>query len=533
MKVISDWLSRHPLLPASLAARTSLLLIVGFAVLEIVGLTIETLDRLAFDDRLASHQAVTHAIMAYRTVAEASPEDRADEVRDLQLPTGFRVRLADRPDADMTFEVSAPDFRRLLFIPGGFPDGPPGGPAGFQSGPGGPHRPDDAFRGPGGPMGGGGPSMDFPSADMPDGKGGAPGLNTPRFPIRGPQCDPRMDGHHPPFLLSRWHPQRVVTLPDRHTRRRGMALLLPGDTRWLVIRYRLPVPTPFSSPAFPIAFGLMTAGGCILIIWGMRRMIAPVGTLAAAAEAFAPDASSPQLPQNGPTEIARAAAAFNAMAVRIRRYILERTHLLTAIGHDLRTPITRLKLRAEFIEDDEMREKFLKDLNELSAMVESTLAFGRDSSAREAVTPLDLTALLATVVDDVGESRPDDADRIILAGDPPPVIIRGRPLALKRAFMNLVNNAIIYGGSATVTLSKPEDGYVTVLIEDEGPGLPPADLERMFEPFVRAEESRNRETGGTGLGLSITRTIIRGQGGDVMLYNRKPQGLAVRVTLVA
>ncbi|NHN84334.1 HAMP domain-containing protein [Acetobacter musti] len=529
MQVIAAWLSRHSILPASLAARTSLLLIVGFAVLEIAGLTIETLDRIAFDDRLAAHQAVSHAIMAYRTVAEASPEDRAVEANELQLPPGFTVRLADRPDADMTLEVSAADFRRQLFIPGGFPDGPggmqfmPGGPGG------GPHGPDD-MGGPGAMMFRGGPS-EFSPHDQPgrrDGPAGQPDQH-PFFP--GPQCDPHNEGHRLPVVPARWRPQRVFTLPERRIRRQGIALLLPNDTRWLVIRYRLPVPTPFSSPAFPIAFGLMTAGGCILIIWGVRRMIAPVGTLAAAAEAFAPDASSPPLPQNGPAEIARAAAAFNAMAARIRRFISERTHLLTAIGHDLRTPITRLKLRAEFIEDDEMREKFLTDLNELSAMVESTLAFGRDSSAREEVTALDLTALLATVVDDVGESRPDDADRIILAGDPPPVIIRGRPLALKRAFTNLVNNAIIYGGCATVTLSEPEDGYVTVLVEDEGPGLPPEDLERMFEPFVRAEESRNRETGGTGLGLSIARTIIRGQGGDVKLVGRMPRGLTVRVTL--
>ncbi|GBR11324.1 sensor histidine kinase [Acetobacter oeni] len=529
MKRLSDWLVRHSPLPSSLVARTSLLLIVGFALLEIVGLTIETLDRIAFDDRLASHQAVTHAIMAYRTVAETSPEDRVSAVDDLQLPANFNVTLASRPDPDMTLEVSAADFRRLLFIPGGFPGGQGGNP-GFPDGGGPPHGPDD-MGGPG--MFHGGPPSAFSMRDHGPDEGRSPDQGGPHPAFQGQQCDPRVDGHRFPVLPSRWRPQRVFTVPDRHTRRQGIALLLPNDTRWLVIHYRLPVPTPFSSPAFPIAFGLMTAGGCILILWGMRRMIAPVGTLAAAAEAFVPDAGTPPLPQNGPTEIARAAAAFNAMADRVGRFVSERTHLLTAIGHDLRTPITRLKLRAEFIEDDEMREKVLTDLNELSAMVESTLAFGRDSSTREAMTALDLTALLATVVDDVGESRPADADKIILAGDPPPVIIRGRPLALKRAFTNVVNNAIIYGGSATVTVSKPEDGHVVVLVEDEGPGLLPEDLERMFEPFVRAEESRNRETGGTGLGLSITRTIILGQGGDVKLYNRVPHGLAVRVILVA
>ncbi|GBQ22690.1 two component sensor histidine kinase [Acetobacter estunensis NRIC 0472] len=322
-------------------------------------------------------------------------------------------------------------------------------------------------------------------------------------------------------------------LPEGSGRGRGIALQLPDEDRWLVIRYWLPVPNPFDSPTFPIALGLMTAGGGFLIVWGVRRLLVPVRTLAAAAENFVPDDTAPPLSEDGPVEVARAAAAFNTMARRIRRFVAERTQILSAIGHDLRTPITRLKLRTEFIDDDVMRGKFLNDLNELSAMVESTLAFGRDSSSREAISALDLTALLQTVVDDVAESHPDHTDNIELVGNPPQIVIRGRPLSLKRAFTNLVNNAVLYGGEARVTVAPPEDGRVIVTIEDDGPGLDEADLERMFEPFVRGEESRNRETGGTGLGLAIVRTIIRGLGGNVVLRNRSPQGLAAIVTLVA
>ncbi|MBE7209748.1 MAG: histidine kinase, partial [Gluconacetobacter diazotrophicus] len=223
----------------------------------------------------------------------------------------------------------------------------------------------------------------------------------------------------------------------------------------------------------------------------------------------------------------------NTMASRIRRFVTDRTLMLTAIGHDLRTPITRLKLRSEFIDDDELRAKFLADLDELEAMVAATLAFGRDSSAREPLAPLDLNALLSTILDDAVDGRPDLDGKVGFAAPPPAVTIQARPVALKRALTNLVGNAISYGGGARVTLRLPRDGHVEVLVEDDGPGIPAADIERVFEPFVRVESSRNRETGGTGLGLSIARNIVRGLGGDIALANRAPHGLKATVTLVA
>jgi signal transduction histidine kinase len=222
--------------------------------------------------------------------------------------------------------------------------------------------------------------------------------------------------------------------------------------------------------------------------------------------------------------------AFNTMASRIRRFVQDRTELLTAIGHDLRTPITRLKLRAEFVEDDEQRGKIMADLEELEAMVSATLAFGRDARTTEPVTSIDLAELLRTILDDAGDARPEVAEKLSYQG-PAHLTVQARSLALKRALVNLVANAVNYGGSARVRLV-PEDGRMVVMeIEDDGPGIAPAEIDRVFEPFHRGEPSRNRETGGVGLGLPIARNIMRAHGGDIVLANRPPGGIKATVTL--
>ena len=201
----------------------------------------------------------------------------------------------------------------------------------------------------------------------------------------------------------------------------------------------------------------MTATAAGLTLWAVRRLTAPVRTLAAAAEALGRDVNAPPLPEGGPPEVATAAVAFNTMAARIRRFVDDRTELLTAIGHDLRTPITRLKLRAEFVEDDEQRAKMLADLEELEAMVSATLAFGRDARTTEPVASLDLAELLRTVLDETGDARPDLVEQLAYEG-PPHLTVRARPLALKRALANLVSNAVIYGGCARVR-SEPAGGW--------------------------------------------------------------------------
>jgi signal transduction histidine kinase len=283
---------------------------------------------------------------------------------------------------------------------------------------------------------------------------------------------------------------------------------------------------------FLSAFLMMTVTAGVLTLWAVRRLVAPVGTLAAAAEALGRDVNAPPLPETGPTEIATAARAFNTMAERIRRFVQDRTFMLTAIGHDLRTPITRLKQRTEFMEDDELRGRMLADLDELEAMVSATLAFGRDVAEGEPVAAVDLAELARTVLDETADAAPSAADRLVYEG-PGHLTLRVRSIAMKRALTNLVQNALAYGGNARVRLAPPAAGSVVLLVEDDGPGIPPGELDAVFQPFHRVEGSRNRETGGTGLGLPIARNILRAHGGDVTLANRPEGGVRATLTLPA
>jgi signal transduction histidine kinase len=324
-----------------------------------------------------------------------------------------------------------------------------------------------------------------------------------------------------------WRGLRILTDQGRHVIQ--IAMRLP-DGEWLKLTMPFAPPRPWHSPTFLAAFLLMTLTAAGLTLWAVRRLTAPVRTLAAAAEALGRDVNAPPLPENGPLEVATAAAAFNTMAARIRRFVEDRTALLTAIGHDLRTPITRLKLRAEFVEDEEQRSKMLADLEDLEAMVSATLAFGRDARTTEPVVSLDLAELVRTVLDETGDAWPATAAKLTYAG-PAHLIVRGRPLALKRALANLVSNAVSYGGGARVRLEPPAPDAVVIEVEDDGPGIAPAELERVFEPFHRGEPSRSRETGGVGLGLPIARNILRAHGGDVALANRPMGGVKASVFL--
>jgi signal transduction histidine kinase len=339
-------------------------------------------------------------------------------------------------------------------------------------------------------------------------------------------------------IPQRDRPRDMVFLggPDNERLVAGLRL---QDGRWLNMAVPMPPPRPWDSVNFLVAFLLMSATAVILVLWAVRRLTHPVTTLAQAAEALGRDVNAPPLPQTGPEEVATAAAAFNTMAARIRRFVQDRTLMLTAIGHDLRTPITRMRLRSEFIEDDELRRKMLSDLSELEAMVSATLAFGRDATAGEAVSALDLAELARTVLDEAADTHPDHDLRLGYRG-PEHLPVQVRPVLLKRALTNLVQNAVAYGGCARITLLPPEPPadasphagpMVTLEIDDDGPGIPPGDIERMFQPFQRMEASRNRETGGFGLGLSIARDILHAHGGDVKLANRPGGGARATVTL--
>ncbi len=336
----------------------------------------------------------------------------------------------------------------------------------------------------------------------------------------------------PPAL----RPRAFVWLGEPAARQMLIGMQMP-DGLWVNVRLPLAPARWFLSGTFLAAFLLMTAAAGGLTLWAVRRLTRPVATLAAAAERLGRDVNAAPLPEDGPEEIAKAAAAFNTMAARIRRFLADRNFMLAAIGHDLRTPITRLKLRAEFIEDEELRRKTLADLDELEAMVAATLAFGRETLSDEAPAPLDLAELLRTLLDEAADAWPEAAERCTYRG-PDHLTVSARPLALKRALTNLVGNAVKYGGGARITLlpagqARMPGGMVTVLVEDDGPGIDPEETERVFQPFVRLEASRNRETGGVGLGLTIARNILRAHGGDAVIAPRAGGGTRATATLPA
>lgn len=359
----------------------------------------------------------------------------------------------------------------------------------------------------------------------------------------GYEASARPGDFHPPAPLMRLF--RVEAIMAGPPRLRPRELLVSGGSRpgvmhlslrfadgqWLNLRIELPPPRPWHSETFLISFLLMTVAAAGLTLWAVRRMMRPVRDLAAAADRLGRDVNAAPLPESGPAEVATAARAFNTMAERIRRYVGDRTLMLAAIGHDLKTPITRLKLRAEFLEDDEQRRKILADLDEMEAMIAATLTFARDDSAAEPSVPIDLAALCRTVLDEASDAAaPEIAERITYAG-PEHLTVAARPVALKRALANLVGNAVAYGGAARLTLAQPAPGPVRISIVDDGPGVPEHALEAVFQPFRRLETSRNRETGGTGLGLPIARNIFRAHGGDVVLRNCRGGGLEATATL--
>jgi signal transduction histidine kinase len=262
-----------------------------------------------------------------------------------------------------------------------------------------------------------------------------------------------------------------------------------------------------------------------LSVFGIQRLTAPLQTLTQAAERLGRDVNAPPLPERGAADVRQALHAFNKMQGRIQRFVEDRTRMIAAISHDLRTPITRLRLRAEFIDDAEQQTKMLADLDDMETMIRSTLSFAREEANPEPRCDLDLVALLQSVC--------EDAPDVMLMIEPEgagPLSYNGQPVALRRGFGNLLDNAVKYGRRASVCLSIGAEA-ITVTFDDDGPGLPDEELERVFRPFYRVETSRSRDTGGTGLGLPVARTVFRSHGGDVVLSNRSEGGLRATVTL--
>ncbi len=274
-----------------------------------------------------------------------------------------------------------------------------------------------------------------------------------------------------------------------------------------------------------LSIALLLAAVIVVSLIAVRWATKPLKTLADAADELGKNINRPPLAETGPTEVASAARAFNTMQSRLATYLRERTQVLAAMSHDLKTPITRLRLRAELLEDAELRAKFGNDLQEMETMVLSALDFLRGMDNGEPVRPVDVMALLESLQVDLRET----GGMVSIegcAGGP----YSGRPQALKRCLTNLLENAIKYGKTARVVI---DDGVESLQISilDEGPGLPQEQLEKVFEPFYRVEGSRNRDTGGTGLGLAIAKNAVELHGGRITLRNRAAGGLVAVLTL--
>jgi signal transduction histidine kinase len=263
----------------------------------------------------------------------------------------------------------------------------------------------------------------------------------------------------------------------------------------------------------------------LLSLWATRAVVSPLSQLAAAADRFDPDRDEAVSLDHGPVEVKRLAAAFGAMAARIRRLVDERTRMLAAVSHDLRTPITRLRLRAEEIGDDDKRRAILADLALMERMVSGALSYLREGRASGSMVATDVPALLQTVCDDFA-----DLGHIVVYEGP----IRASALCdadqMTRAVTNLVDNAIKFGGKAVVRLEDGEAETIAIVVEDDGPGIAPEHREKVFEPFYRADLARTlRESSGFGLGLAIVRAIAEAHRGGLALSERPGGGLVARI----
>jgi signal transduction histidine kinase len=270
---------------------------------------------------------------------------------------------------------------------------------------------------------------------------------------------------------------------------------------------------------------LVAVAVSLLSVWGVRRLTRPLDMFARAADGLARDLEQAPLAENGPREVASAAHAFNRMQQALRTLIQTRAQALAGVSHDLRLPITRVRLRLEMLPEGPVRDAIERDLAEMETLIDDTLAFLRAGESSEQPSPTRLDALVEGVADDIAALG---ADIEVHGSVAQPVTLR--PSQTRRCLANLMDNARRYGGGAiSVTLSST-GSQACVTIDDSGPGIPDGELEHVFEPYVRLEASRARHTGGSGLGLAIARAIARAQGGDITL-SRRPEG-GLRATLV-
>ena len=301
---------------------------------------------------------------------------------------------------------------------------------------------------------------------------------------------------------------------------RMYATVLLNDGVWITVESI--VPARASRWVIRILRNLAIVDGVMVVLcfFAVRLVTRPLSVLASAAEDLGRNIDRPPLPERGANELVRASRALNMMQDRLKRYVDTRIKVLAAMSHDLKTPITRMRLRAEMLDDAHVKAKFVKDLDDLQQMVGATLDYMRGlAEGGETLQPIDVTALVSSLKEDAEEA----GHTVTVSGDARSPVM-GRAQALKRCLQNLIDNALAYGRRADIAL-RDEGGALTIAISDDGPGIPEADIERVFEPFYRVEGSRNRNTGGSGLGLSIARNIAQAHGGSVRLRNLARGGL--------
>lgn len=298
--------------------------------------------------------------------------------------------------------------------------------------------------------------------------------------------------------------------------------LRDGDT--LIFRVAAPVPDPPLPWQLFIQLGVLTLVLAVILFLVTRNITRPLSKLALAAESVGRSARHPPLAEEGVREIREATRAFNTMQDRLLRYLDSRTSVLAAMSHDLRTPLTRMRLRVESVFDPHLRARFGADLDEMENLVEGALALFEGLQDAEAFEPLDVNALLATIVSEYAEVGASVSLEGAALGS-----FEAKPHALKRCLANLIDNALKFGNRAMIRVEDGEALLIAVL--DEGPGIPDDSLKRVFEPFYRVESSRSRDTGGTGLGLSIARDIAQAHGGTLTLQNRSQGGLSAELRL--
>jgi signal transduction histidine kinase len=450
--------------------------------------TSDTLAQLGADERAAAIDNLRNRPLVIDDLRRRRPAPRTDEMRATQQAFTAQLRRQLGPAYGVDVQRASPANTHLIRVEGarwfslapraarGAAPAPTPESVADAVGGEGPESPDRAVD----PMAG-------------DALGAAPGL--PPEPPR-----PR---------IFNWLYDVTVTLPD-------------GGR----VMFRTPAPLP--APPLPrqifVELGVLTVLLGLVLFVMARTITRPLRELANAADAVGRGANHPPLAEKGARELRRATRAFNTMQERLRRYLESRTRVVAAMSHDLRTTLTRLRLRAESIENDELRARFSADLDEMSQMVQGALGLFRGLNDEEPLDTVDVDALLETLRLEFAELG---ASVVINGRTHGP--LSARPLALKRCLTNLLHNAIKYGTRATVHIADGED--LVIRIRDEGPGIPAESLNQVFEPFFRIEPSRNRDTGGTGLGLSIARDIAQAHGGSIVLRNLAGRGLEVALTL--